>query len=43
MSDYRRGFGLHIGFTDHLYVYIRFGTTNNYSDRVNLSIIHKSP
>jgi hypothetical protein len=34
MCDYRRGFGLDVGFTDHLYT--RLGTTSNYSATANL-------
>jgi hypothetical protein len=37
MSDYRRGFGLDIGFTDHLYA--QLGTTNNCSAIANLHIL----
>jgi hypothetical protein len=34
MSDYRRGLGLDIGFTDHLHT--QLGTPNNYSPIANL-------
>jgi hypothetical protein len=37
MSDCRRGFGLGIGFTDHLYT--RFGTTNSYSAIANIQTL----
>jgi hypothetical protein len=40
MSDSRRGFGLEIGFVDHLYT--RFGVTSNYSPAL-ISTFHKSP
>jgi hypothetical protein len=37
MSDYRRGFELEIGFTDHFN--IRFVTTSNYIAIVNFHIL----
>jgi hypothetical protein len=38
--DYRRDFGLDIGFTDHLYT--QLGNTNNYS-AIAISVLYKSP
>jgi hypothetical protein len=40
MCDCRRGFGLNIGFTDHLYT--QLGTTSNYTSIANLSILQIS-